>query len=336
MKLVWGDLHAHNFREFATIENGMNSRLKDCIDVISEIKDSVVKYKVDEIWFLGDCFHLKNNLSSDVIKAVMDAFNDLVEGRRIVAVSGNHDYTMWSSNPVLLSLFQAYIKAGEFVVVDKPMWIDNIYAEPYTRRTKELGERLEKLEVKQDAIFLGHQDIIGMQYGGFKVEQGLDADLLSKKFKRSFVGHYHTPEKVKENVISVGAPLQHNFGDVGVKKGWWLFDEGADEVTFIQNNISPRFYDVVYTDNKLQVKGGTEELDYDKDFFRVKLNAGTLPKEVEKMRWKRISYEVATKVKSRGDLKFSDSKESVIEKYVNLRGGDLDKKKLIEIGRRYV
>ena len=178
--------------------------------------------------------------------------------------------------------------------------------------------------------------MIGMQYGGFTVDEGLDPKDLLRLIKWSFVGHYHTPGQIHNNVVSVGAPLQHNFGDVGSNRGCWIFDEEEDKATFIQNNTSPRFYDIVYTDNKLQIKGGDKELDYDNDFFRVKVSGEDLPKEVEKMRWKRISYEVATKMKSRGDLKFSDSKESVIEKYVNLRGGDLDKKKLIEIGRRYV
>ena len=107
-------------------------------------------------------------------------------------------------------------------------------------------------------------------------------------------------------------------------------------MTFVQNNTSPQFIDIEI-DKEGNIKRSTGgEANYETDFFRIKVLGETLSDDLKQIKWKRVSYEVATKVKSRGDLKFSDSPQTVLEKYVGIRGGDLDKKKLMEVGRRYV
>lgn len=346
--LYFADLHGHNYREFATLdENGVNSRLIDQLKVLKEIKDSAWKHEVQDIRFLGDMLHLKNNHDSLVLKTIIGKMAELAEDFPLLIVPGNHDYRLWTSHPVVLEMLGDL--ADNVVVVDKPMFLDKvgrystgwlrIYAEPYTRKVVELNERLLALKRgDSDILFLGHQDMIGMQYGGFTVDEGLKPEDLLALFKWSFVGHSHTPGRIHNNVISVGAPIQHNFSDVAGDRGWWIFDEEKDKVTFIQNTISPRFWDLmIESHDEDDVKGAFHDAyDFEKDFFRVKVIGDTLPRAVEQIKWKRVSYEVAVKSKTRGDLKFSDSKESIIEKYVNLRGGDLDKKKLIEVGRRYV
>jgi len=333
-KLLFGDLHAHNFREFSTIEGDVNTRLKDCVEVVLKIKGFCDKENVDEVWFFGDCFHLKNNLSSEVVKLVMDAFNELLKDRSLLAIPGNHDFVSWTSNPILLKLFHQYLPERRFTLVSSFGWIkgeDKIYVEPFTRKVKELNKRIAELKTNPEQdIFFGHQDMIGVRYGGFVVEHGLDADMLSKKFKWSFVGHWHIPGKVRENVISIGAPIQHNFGDVNQPKGWWIFDSEKGEIRLIQNDFSPRFFDIKVGPESIESPG-----DPSKDFYRIKVR-GELPEFLNKLRWKRVSREVEGETKKRTTISFSDKKEDIVEKYVEARGGDLGHKKLVEMGRKYL
>lgn len=336
--LVWGDLHSHNFREFSENINGINSRLLDCANVITELSKFAEKEKIEKIYFLGDLFQLKNNLSSDVIKVTMDALNDLVEDREMVIIPGNHDYTLWSSNPTLLNLFSKYIVKGKITIITEPTWIDNCYFEPYTRQTKELNERIKKLEVMDDTIFFGHQDIIGMQYGGFEVEHGLDPEILVKQFRRSFVGHCHEPMKVVEDVannrmvISVGAPLQHSFSDVGGTRGWWTYDSKDNNLKFITNTFSPKFMDYEYDEKDDAIPGDPE-----KDFYRIKVVGNVeLPPRLQRIKWKRINYIIGGETKKRTSISFSDKSVDVIQKYTSVRGGGLDHKRLIKIGQGYL
>lgn len=335
--LIWADLHAHNFREFSTIEDGLNTRLKDCADVVGEILLSAKKEKVDEVWFVGDLYHLKNNLDNKVIQTIMYEMGNLADNFPVYVVPGNHDYRAWSSEPILLEILNEM--PGKFILCESG-WLSNysmdgkngrIYIEPFTRKVRELNERMAKLETNPERdIFFGHQDIIGTRYGGFVVERGLDADILSKKFKWSFVGHWHVTSKVRENVLSIGAPLQHNFGDANQSRGWYIFDSEKGEMKFVANNFSPRLYDIKIGPETTEFPG-----DSSKDFYRIKVR-GELPEFLNKLRWKRISRVVEGEVKKRTTISFSDKKEDIIEKYVKMRGGNLDHKKLVEMGRRYL
>jgi len=354
--LIFSDPHGHNYKEFSIIEDGVNSRLMDCVEVLMKIGESAKINEVDMIWFTGDLFHLKNNLDNKVIQLIMYEMKQLAEKYPLLLVPGHHDLYMWSSNPVLLEMLAKF--SDQVVVVDKPMWIKDsrffnipIYAEPCTRKIKELTDRIENLEtnIQEGPIFLAHQDMLGMRYGGFVVDQGLDAELLSHKFRWSFIGHYHNRKEFKDeefndNVISVGAPLQHNFGDVGESRGWWILhfsDHGFehDRVEYIENDFSPQFVDVSvkegdqdWMERRIDVGGDFLQ----KNFFRIKIEGAELPKGLERIKWKRISHTISGQARRRTTISFSDKKEDIIEKYVKARAGDLDQKRLIEMGRKYL
>jgi len=338
--LIWADLHGHNFREFSTIEDGVNTRLRDCTDVVGKILLSAREEKVDEVWFVGDLYHLKNNLDNQVIQHIMYEMKNLADNLTVYIVPGNHDYRAWSSDPVLLEVLHEM--PGKFVLVEQGFIKrtglyavgHGVYVEPYTRKVKELSQRIASVETNPEKdIFFGHQDILGARYGGFVVEQGLDADMLSKKFRWSFVGHNHTPSKIRDNVISVGAPLQHNFGDAGGDRGWWILDTKKGEVEFVKNNFSPQFVDYTYHSEIGDIFSG----DRAKDFYRIKVVGQVeLSEGLKEIRWKRISYDIKSQAKKRAEISFSDKKEDIIQKYVKLRGGDLDHKRLIEMGRKYL
>jgi len=206
----------------------------------------------------------------------------------------------------------------------------NIYVAHYNRKVSELVAQLEKLEVPKRTIFLGHQDLIGSEYGAIINKQGLDPDMLSKKFWFSFVGHFHESKMVRDNVVSVGAPLQHNFSDVGSKRGWWIFDTDTEELRFRPNTFSPEFKTLVLE------KGQAVGFKDDKNFYRVKVKGSDPPKDIDGLKWKRVSYEDVGSGERRSTISLSDKKEDIIEKYVKLKGGDLSQEKLIEIGRRYL
>lgn len=350
--LIFGDLHNHNYREFSKLDsNGMNTRLLEGVLSLAKITLSGLEEKVKDVWFVGDLYHLKNNLDSQVIQATVTGMRELAEHFPLVLVPGHHDLYMWSTNPIMLELLKDF--SDNITVVDKPGWIVrqgiDIYIEPCTRKISDLMKRIEMLKciVGKDLIFLGHQDLIGMEYGGYKVKRGLDSEILSKKFRYSFVGHYHNPGIIQENVISVGAPLQHSFNDAAktnldssfdenAKRGWWIFDSDKSELKFIKNKEAPEFIDYVYDPEKKEkefIPGNWE-----KDYYRIKVIGNyELPERLKRIRWKRVSYELRSVKKGRTTISFSDKKEDLLVKYTKAKAPEhLDHKLLVEIGRDYL
>jgi len=328
----------------------VNTRLLEGIKCLAQITLSGLEEEVDDVWFTGDLYHLKNNLDSQVIQLTINAMKELAEHFNLVLVPGHHDLYMWSTNPIMLELLKEF--SGRITVIDKPGWIIrhgvDIYVEPCTRKVSDLMKRIETLgTVPKEALFLGHQDLIGMEYGGYTVERGLDSEILSKRFKYSFIGHYHSPKIFHENIVSVGAPLQHSFNDAAetnsdssfdedARRGWWIFDFDKSELKYVRNKEAPEFIDYVFdpeAEEKEFIPG-----DWKKDYYRIKVIGNhELPERLKRIKWKRISYELRDVKKGRTTISFSDKKEDLLAKYVEVKAAEhLDKKVLVEIGREYL
>ena len=331
--LIWSDLHAHPYREFSYyMDQGLNSRFNDCLQCLSAIQTSFLKNECNEMVFLGDIYHLKDGVSSTVIRWITEWLHGWAEDWPITFVCGNHDYTMWNKSPAMVQLLEHL--GGNMVTVSNG-FVErdsfDFYIEDYTRAVDDLNACLPTLKLDRKTIFLAHQDLIGSQYGGIINQRGLDPDFLSKKFAWSFVGHYHKSEAVRENVISCGAPLPHNFSDMHGDRGWWILDTETNELKFCKNDFSPQFKEIILE------KDQRIDFDDDKNFYRIKVRGtGDRPEGLERLKWARVSYESGAVGKRRSSISVSDKKEDILTKYVEMKAGDLDKEKLLEVGRRFL
>ena len=333
--LVCSDLHGHNFKEFSYINDaGVNSRLNDQAVVLHEIHESALKQKVDCVIFLGDFTHLKNNVDSQVIKILGYELGQMAINFPIYILPGNHDFRLWGSEPALLEVFEDMndrihiLEKGWETIFDH-----EFYCLPYTRKNVGLNEELNELDTEPDTIFLGHKDIIGVKYGKFLVEKGLNAQMLSKKFRLSLIGHFHSMHSVESNVFSVGAPMQHNFSDTGEARGWWVLDTVDMSMEFVTNTFTPSFFDIKKSEDSNDKLPGDPE----NDFYRIHITGSKIPKQYMSARWKRVSFSVGGGKKSRSQITFSDTDSDLIKKYVESRSLDtLDPNILIELGRKYL
>lgn len=321
--LIFSDLHGHPFREFAEDIEGVNSRLIDQIDVINWIKETAVRENVKEVWNLGDLFHLKNYLDSLTLRLVLDSLAGFPVTLRLL--QGNHDYRQWDRSPEILD----FVKEHVSMMSGFDDLSDVVFCLPYRRNVDEVNTSI--LGYTGSArIFLGHQDIIGVQYGGFVVEKGVDPELL-KKFSVSFIGHNHSPFTLRDsNVWSVGAPLQHTFGDMGSDRRILIFDTQTLAVKSIKNTFSPQFKELIVDTDDTKVPEDTV------NFYRIIIRNQVKTPNLGSIRNKRIIYESATKRKDRTQLSFSDSKEDLLKKYVDAKAGGLDKKRLVALGESFL
>jgi len=335
--LIFSDLHSHNYQEFSEINDGLNSRLSRCVEVVYSIAGYCLDHDIHNVFFTGDIFHLKNLVDGKVIRETMRAFQVLTQSvDQVFVCSGNHDYQGWNKDAVLLDLAADLInKIPSNKISFSDGLIDGYGLKifPFTRDINELNSNLSVRNPEPKTIALFHQDVIGSNYGGISVINGLDADVLSAKFGFTAIGHYHSPRLIRKNVISVGSPLAHNFGDVGEKHGWWILDTETG-FSFIENQDSPQFYDVDVFDSNFVLQGRP-----DTDYYRVKINGSSIPDAIKALKWKRVSFVSGDEEekKKRADIKFSDDSETLILKYLTAKPHDgLDQDRLVEMGRKYL
>jgi DNA repair exonuclease SbcCD nuclease subunit len=246
--LFFSDLHAHNFTQFATtLPGGRNSRLQATLNVVEEITGFCNEKDVDVVFFLGDVFHARTKIDSDVYSATWHAFRKLSEVvDELFILVGNHDQYSKDGRLHSLEPFKAFAKVIDRPVIERVITTNDeeftFAAHPFTTDI-DRWKRFTKIIPKVD-FFLFHQGVSEAVVGAFdisiKAEVGLE-DFPREKGDYCLGGHYHksqwlTEGPKKKGVAFIGSPLQHNFGERNDGlKGWWLFDDK------LSNSLSGRW-----------------------------------------------------------------------------------------------
>lgn len=241
--LLFSDLHGHAFKPYSTIlPDGMNSRLRDALLVLEQIRKLAKQEKVDLILFGGDLFHVRGSLYVQTFNAIFEAMARLKLTAQLGLLVGNHDQTNKAG-----SIHSVYAFNTMATVMDKPMWYTfetvvsnttdrlHVLALPYTTDSNDIRSAVDEgVQSKpQDPkgcphIILGHMGVDGARVGGGFVLRDKDApklkDLKRQEFAQVFLGHYHVPQILADNVRFIGSTLQHNWGDLGTEHGCWLWD----------------------------------------------------------------------------------------------------------------
>ena len=99
--------------------------------------------------------------------------------------------------------------------------------------------RLDKIPRHEFMFF--HQGVLGVPMAsGFELpDEVLRATSLPKQ-SLCFTGHYHRHQKVSDNLIIVGSPMQHTWGDSGDERGYIILDTDTKKWEF-KAYAGPRF-----------------------------------------------------------------------------------------------
>jgi len=235
---ITSDWHLHNYKNFSKINHeGFNTRLIDIINVGKYINQYNIK---NDIWLTlltGDLFHTFSFVENDVLNNAINLLRNW--SGTFAYIPGNHDlkakgaYTDDAvASAALQDLANVRYLNGDMI---QPTADLSIYGLGWQNQ-----EVFQNHEFPKADIFIGHQFIENsLLPGGQAVNEA-----LKEKYKFLIFGDIHKPELQGSNVLIPGAPLQHNFGDEGQERGFWVLDTDTWTCEFIPVNISPKFITV--------------------------------------------------------------------------------------------
>lgn len=361
MKLIAvSDIHFHPFPAYATLtEDGINSRMKHTHNRLMEIFAAANELDA-AILFAGDLFHTKT-IGAETIDLAVKTFNACKQP--IIGVPGNHDQSTHGPDgrhsarainkiewlDAYGSRMSTIVKQGERI---------EVYGIPYVRNKEELKKELENVPKKVD-ILLMHCGFAGTEMGSDYIADlgdSADPDWVFGKARLVVTGHYHIPQVIAkgetvgiyntqkptqhgqytkykdyEAILVPGSPEQHNFGDMGSARGFWIIDTNEKTLTF-QELKSPKFMEVATQDDLSKVEGNYVRLT-GKDIplkmlqgLKDKTAGLTIELEREKAARPNRGYEVAA----------SDRPEEIIKKYVDAHDTTLSKDLLKKMGVKYL
>lgn len=263
MILIFSDLHLHNWSYGSTVlENGINSRLQDQINIFKVLHRICELQPIKQVVFCGDLFHVPGKLDSDVVYAATKGMADLahVTGNRPICLVGNHDFKSKSGHTNSVSFLYnicTIISPGSHVIYDFDTDIRGLFIS-YTDEPEKFQRLLsEGLSRQPDFAFL-HQGVRNVSVGkGFEVPNEILSSDMIPDGTLAFTGHYHKHKQVSPNLVIVGSPMQHTWGDSGDDlKGFILLDETTGQWTFNNVILPPKFKQVPYDSfTKVDVNG---------------------------------------------------------------------------------
>jgi len=330
-----------------------NSNLDRCKKLFSFIAKIVHERQIKTIVCGGDIYDGKDIIRSKCQNLLFSFLSDMKKRDvDFIALVGNHDYEE-TINAAHLDKEANYpdhsLKPLEnlsnVTIVDFPTVIGDIGFIPYRGNNAHM---LLSLSSIQDAkyVFI-HEGVMGYDFGTGRADDfSLPLDKY-KGFKKVYAGHYHNSH-VMGNVIYLGSPLTHSFGEsnqvknIGIinfkKKGkveyvivdlpqHLSFDVNASAV--INDKNSTVLEKSKYCDYFIRfvISGKKEELSIAEEKLRKTYNnlnnlKIVLKPEIEKANRMNIAEEM--------------KEEKMIEVYLSNYNTNLDKKELLERAKKFI
>jgi len=328
--IVFSDaqFYSNPYKSFLT-GDGMTSWFKMQLSVL----DCIVQYTIDNninlIIHNGDLFEEKNKIDVPLYNIVWDKFyrykhdNDI----KFIFNTGNHEIMNYSRDSSL-SPFKA---VGEVINKVTGFFIDTHYLRfiPFGMLNNNNIEVLDDVHGKQ--ILFTHEDMIGLVYRGSNenIKNRFDPKLLVN-WNIVFNGHIHDPQKLN-NVIIVGAPIRHDFGECTNQRRFIHYKDG--EVISIPTDCP----DFITIDN-LTEDMVEKILKDDYNFYRIVVD----PTRVDEKLFQKYNVFpefLKTNRKSRGESSIDTTTNIVdeIEWYVGeISNTELEPDKLINVGHKIV
>lgn len=236
--LFFSDLHLHPF--------GSDwRRVDDSLAVLDWIYREAVERQIKKVWFLGDFYHVRGYLYPSVVSR---AYNELLKfkdaGIEVALLVGNHDmpYRHTTKHNSVTSLGSVCTIVEQPVVYEGNGW--NFYWLPYVEGTDKAKWAVDQIRAEVDpnkkSCLLAHLDLYGAKFHtNIMSTHGLVAEELTKQFDLVLTGHYHTHQKILDNIWYIGSPYQQSYGEIDEDKGFMIFDDGKLE--YVKNTFSPRY-----------------------------------------------------------------------------------------------
>ena len=232
------------------------------------------KKKIKDIFFLGDFFHNRSEISVQTMHVASQILEKL-ESFNIIMIVGNHDaYYKNRADVHSLGLMHGH---KNLTIVDK-----NLEVDAFGRKLLFVPWNAELSDGKFDYIF-GHFEIQNFKMNNFKVcDHGLSAmDFLASKTDTVFSGHFHHRNTKKYNEGSIhyiGNTFPMDFADVGNTKGYHILDLNDGELEFFENTVSPKFKKILVSKLKSYTK-----VDFENNIVKLIVDIDATEKQVEKI-----------------------------------------------------
>ena len=236
-------------------------------------------HKIDTVLHLGDLVDRRKYINFKTLQRLRTRFMKALQDRgiKVHLTLGNHD-VFFKNTSELNSVTELFTGLDNLTIYDEPAVVEfdglDIGLVPWINRTN-YDASLKFLDTAATEIVMGHFEIQGFEvYKGVRFDNGLTRDAF-KRFEAVYSGHFHH-KQVKGNITYLGSPFQITFSDLGVTKGFHVFDTETREMLFIENP-DEMFHKFQYDDLKNDYDTTKDRSQYKNRYVKIVVVNKTKP-----------------------------------------------------------
>lgn len=189
---------------------------EETIQSVRHMVNYAVENKIRTIVFAGDLFHSRSNQKESVLNACDKILTTISEaGITLIMFPGNHDKTSYMSHSSFLDIYRYHpnlIFSDSLKVLDiegvsvtiLPFFDDEL-----------LVPMLENAEGSD--ILISHFEMKGSAHLGQVSEKATITRRTLKKWKKTYLGHFHNTHKITEDIVHLPSLRQQDFGEDNIK-----------------------------------------------------------------------------------------------------------------------
>jgi|SRR6056297_289160 len=206
------------------------SNIQESREMIDKICDLVEKRTPDFVVCLGDILHTHDKIHIEALCLANEFIERVSRLSPIYVLIGNHDRCNNSDFLTTKHAFNGMKERRNIEIIDvvKEFIIKGkkYIMVPYVPP----GRFMEALNTIDDPLentscIFAHQEFKGVQMGSIVSEHG---DEWDESYPLVISGHIHSYSKLSHNILYVGTPMQHTFGEA-MDKTVSLFDDNMEE-----------------------------------------------------------------------------------------------------------
>lgn len=187
---------------------------------------------------LGDTWDRRKYINLNTLHVVKERFFRRLEnmGVQVKMIYGNHDVFYRNTNEVnSVDFLSKEFSNIEVIEQHKIFDFDGLKLGMISWiNSTNLEESMEFIRSADCRVLCGHFEIKTFEMiKGVSCEHGFDKTIFNR-YERVFSGHFHVVSS-DNRITYLGNSHEMNWGDYGVKKGFWLFDTSTLDTTYIQN-----------------------------------------------------------------------------------------------------
>lgn len=202
---------------------------KAILRAVTGMINHVKKNKINTIFLAGDLFHSRSHQRQSELNTFDKILKNFYEaGLEVIAIPGNHDKNRYDLQESFLDSFKYHpgftlisepklIEVGGVSIEMIPFFSDNILV-PMLKNTKG-GD-----------ILISHFEMNGSINNGHVSSDKNISKRHLKKWKKTYLGHFHNHVEITEDIVHLPSFIQNNFGEDSNKGFTIIYDDLSYEI----------------------------------------------------------------------------------------------------------